>query len=575
MYISEIKEIKNYRNLSEKEVSFDKSLNFIIGENNIGKTNILELINILFGVGKFAESDFNNVLEPIRVVITIKYEEEAIGFFEDNFDVDDSNAITLIAKQDSIEERIIYYHDTPNLTKISSSIIRKLNVVYYYAQRMPSKEIDFRKTSGSGRVLNYLIQKSLSNTGIEEKDVLNRSSIDNVIADINKSIKSINSITGDSINAYLDPVMDKIICRILMLGDENGREIGSLGEGIQYAFNILLQIIDKIYNVKITRKPEEFNERLLQINGKKLFPIFLILDEPEIHQHPYRQRSLMKKIERIMNNDNEEFILLLQELFEVDGLIGQIFIATHSPNILLNDYKQFVRIYKKHASSEIDIISGQNIELDNKLVKHMLHNYLYLKEAMFSKCIIFVEGDTENGALPVFAKRKKLDLDYSGIGVVKLDGADSVIPCMQLYSEFGIKAMAIIDRDKESSYGGKENVYFTTEMDYEEDVYSSFELIDYLKCCKELEMLKGMISSIKQKCLDIDANFDANSFLEDPENAMKEINLDSKTKEDIMSSQKDKQLEKLKSSKNASKGAVLAEYVTTIPKAFDELIDLL
>ena len=57
---------------------------------------------------------------------------------------------------------------------------------------------------------------------------------------------------------------------------------------------------------------------------------------------------------------------------------------------------------------------------------------------MFSRYIIFVEGDTENGAVPVFAKRMSLDLDEKGIGVIKLDGADSVKRCMKLYEEFGI-----------------------------------------------------------------------------------------------------------------------------------------
>ena len=44
MYISEILEIANYRNLTGKTIKFNEKLNFLIGENNIGKTNILEAI---------------------------------------------------------------------------------------------------------------------------------------------------------------------------------------------------------------------------------------------------------------------------------------------------------------------------------------------------------------------------------------------------------------------------------------------------------------------------------------------------------------------------------------------------
>lgn len=34
--------------------------------------------------------------------------------------------------------------------------------------------------------------------------------------------------------------VDKLVCRLLGLGDESGRELSSLGEGVQYAFNILV-----------------------------------------------------------------------------------------------------------------------------------------------------------------------------------------------------------------------------------------------------------------------------------------------------------------------------------------------
>ena len=37
MYISEILEITNYRNLTGKRIKFNETLNFLIGENNIGK----------------------------------------------------------------------------------------------------------------------------------------------------------------------------------------------------------------------------------------------------------------------------------------------------------------------------------------------------------------------------------------------------------------------------------------------------------------------------------------------------------------------------------------------------------
>ena len=568
MYISEIVEINNYRNLTGKTITFNDTLNFLIGENNIGKTNILELINICLAIGKFAETDFMDITLPIKIKFKVKYSNEEIGYFEDNFDVDDSNSITLVAVQDSVDERINYYHDTPNQTKISMATIRTMNILYYYAQRMPSKEVDFRKTSGSGKVLNYLIQHSLEQSEIQEKDILKKTKLKNIVKNVNRQIKKINTITGDSVSAYVDTEVDKLVCRLLGLGDESGRELSSLGEGVQYAFNILLQIIEIIYNVKTTRKPEDFEERLINRDGKKLFPLFLVLDEPEVHQHPYRQRSLIRKIKALIENNNQEFLNLLKDLFDIDGLTGQIFIATHSPNILLDNYRQFIRLYKSTGTdSQLKIVSGMNVVIDDKLYKHMLHNFIYLKEAMFSKCIIFVEGDTENGAIPVFAERMGLDMDERGIGVIKLDGADSVKRCMALYKSFGIKSIALIDKDKKESYSSEPDIYFTKANDYEEDVYDNFKLTDYLKSCKELSGVEPYIPILRREGL----NFNPGQFVENPAN----IEIDDTLQMKIMLENKDRELQKLKQSKNAAKGAILAGYVTVIPPAFQKIINKL
>ena len=568
MYISEIVEINNYRNLTGKTITFNDTLNFLIGENNIGKTKILELINICLAIGKFAETDFMDITLPIKIKFKVKYSNEEIGYFEDNFDVDDSNSITLVAVQDSVDERINYYHDTPNQTKIGMATIRTMNILYYYAQRMPSKEVDFRKTSGSGKVLNYLIQHSLEQSEIQEKGILKKTKLKNIVKNVNIQIKKINTITGDSVSAYVETEVDKLVCRLLGLGDENGRELSSLGEGVQYAFNILLQIIEIIYNVKATRKPEDFEERLINRDGKKLFPLFLVLDEPEVHQHPYRQRSLIRKIKALIENNNQEFLNLLKDLFDIDGLTGQIFIATHSPNILLDNYRQFIRLYKSTGTdSQLKIVSGMNVVIDDKLYKHMLHNFIYLKEAMFSKCIIFVEGDTENGAIPVFAERMGLDMDERGIGVIKLDGADSVKRCMALYKSFGIKSIALIDKDKKESYSSEPDIYFTKANDYEEDVYDNFKLTDYLKSCKELSGVEPYIPILRREGL----NFNPGQFVENPAN----IEIDDTLQMKIMVENKDRELQKLKQSKNAAKGAVLAGYVTVIPPAFEKIINKL
>lgn len=564
MYISGINEINNYRNLTGKNIKFDKNLNFIVGENNIGKTNILELLNICLCTGKFSEIDFYNVLDPIIIRFTIEYDDDEIGFFDDYFDIENSHQITLIAKQDTIDERIVYHHVDEDGSIIKPSIIRKMNVLYYYSQRMPSREVDFRKNNGSAKVLNYLIQHSLDSLKIEEKDILKQTKLKKVIKDVNAQIENINSVTGDKINVYLDKNIDKIISRILNLGDQNEIQINELGEGIQYSFNILLQIISIIYNVQCTRKSEDFKARLIDKNGCKYFPLFLMLDEPEVHQHPYRQRNLIKKIEELMKNKNVLFVNLLNELFGIDGIVGQVFIVTHSPNILLNDYKQFIRVYYS-KNKNIEIISGSNLEIQDTLYRHLYHNFFNLKEAMFSKGIIFVEGDTEAGALPVFAQRMMYDLDEIGVGVVKLDGADGVKKFMKIYEQFGIISFAIIDRDKKERYSKIKNVYFTYGNDFEEDIYDSFLFVDYMKYNNKIGKINGFVNKLKE----FGIVFDVTEYKLNP-NGFK---IDNKLQLQLKERNKNDELKVLRKEKNAYKASILAEYVSKIPTSFTNVID--
>ena len=47
MYISEVK-ILNYRSFEQFNVSLNDGLSIIIGENNVGKSNFLEALSLIF-----------------------------------------------------------------------------------------------------------------------------------------------------------------------------------------------------------------------------------------------------------------------------------------------------------------------------------------------------------------------------------------------------------------------------------------------------------------------------------------------------------------------------------------------
>ena len=117
--------------------------------------------------------------------------------------------------------------------------------------------------------------------------------------------------------------------------------------------------------------------------------------------------------------------------------------------------------------------NGQEISIENDVEKHLLKNMPYVKEAFFSKCVILVEGDTEFGAFPVFAKNLKIDLDDYGISVIQAGGAKSIPPLIKLFEKFGVNAVGLMDCDKyDEKYEDIKNLYFTDKQDFEEEIVS-------------------------------------------------------------------------------------------------------
>lgn len=563
MYIKKIKEINNYRNLSTTQFSFAKKINFIVGENNIGKTNIMELMNKLIKVGKFEESDFTDVREQIKVIFSIRYGTSELGFFENTFDIDDERVITITAVQESVDSRIEYSH-TESESYISPKNIKMLNFIYYSSLRTPNKELSFNNNVGTGKVLRYIMKKSLEEKNIDQMDLLKQDDIVEVLTEVNGALDKLNGLSSEKIEAFLSEDNENIINRILEIGDTNKRNLSKLGDGLQYSFNIFLNILDLLVHLKTTKKEEAFENLLINnSHGKKFMPIILGLDEPEIHQHPYRQRALIKSIKGIINNKNPKFKQIIKDLFDIDGFIGQVFVTTHSPNILLNDYKQIIRLYKD--GNAVKSASGNAITFTVDEKKLLQSSFMYFKEAMFAKAVILVEGDTEYGAVPVFAERLEYNMDELSVGVFKLDGADGVKKYLKLFNGFKIDAKAILDKDKEVDYTGDAQITFTTGEDFEEDIFDNFTFDSYLEYLVEINKFSFLIGKLRNKIDD----FDRVAFLEDPTS----YEIDDDVKVELMQEMKSTELEELAKVKNAVNGALLAEYVDEVPQAFDDIIE--
>ena len=556
--------INNYRNLNEVEINFHPTINFIIGENNLGKSNLLDLLNILFNKKSFAESDFLNRDCQICINFSLELLDIEKGLFGECFDPTDQNVVNIVAIQESPDESIKFKHRESG-DHISSTTLRCTNYINYDSTGNPLSELNFSRNRGAGKFLNHIIVKYLEDSSLKDSDFLISSKIDEFLTEINQSLQKIKAFKEFSVKATIEDSRENLLEKIIFLSDSNKQPLANLGYGVRFSIMITLSILEKLLSLSQTHLDRCIVEDI--VKNEKCIPILIGLDEPEIHLHPYAQRSLIKYLGKLISNNEADFRSLLVKIFGVNRLLGQIIVVSHSPSILLNDYKQFLRFYKD-TSGDLVVKNGFNIHLDPSTEKQLQKNLPYVKEAFFSKVVILVEGDTELGALPIFSEKMEIDLNEFGISIIQAGGAESIPPLMKLFDQFGIKNVGLMDRDKQSTYPNTVGLSFTQGQDFEEDIYESFSLLDYIKYLEEEFPNERKSDCFIGKAKKINIHLDPYQSI-----YLQLENLSTNQLNQLKDLSKNQIINSLRSNKSILEGANLGKYVTEIPTVYKNLIE--
>jgi putative ATP-dependent endonuclease of OLD family len=250
--------------------------------------------------------------------------------------------------------------------------------------------------------------------------------------------------------------------------------------------------------------------------------------------HPYMQRNLIKTIDKLITNQDINFNEFIKNNLGIDVIIGQSIIVTHSPNILLNDYRQYLRLCFSNLS-QVNTVSGYEIDLDDGAKKHLYKQIQYIREAFFSRVAIIVEGDTEYGAFQEWIEKSGIDMDRNGIIVIKADGKKSINYLRELLEKFGIKSYTFADRDDNQNNNFD---FITYGKDLEEDVVN--ELFNFSE--EEEDKKRNVVYDILEEIM--------------PAEFTKE-----QRKHRIKTLDRNKTLEKLKKFKSITTGKIIGQKI--------------
>ncbi|QSO52782.1 AAA family ATPase [Alicyclobacillus curvatus] len=442
MYLREFR-IKNFRAIKEQNLEFHKGLNILVGENNAGKSTIIDALRICLSYGKQArdiyirKSDFyidrsnpGSSVPEIEFHLFFQVEkDEETGWFNDLHAVTPSGKSELqihfryyIDRRKSVERikyRVWGGHNEGQT--IDSEVWDLLLHVYLGALRDAEQNLRPSRGNRIGQLYVNLNEDRNKNRIDDDKrkelatrvtETLRRDQewsdlIHSGKDKVNEHLKQTTfrgkgqAVEIDFLPYEFRGIVDNLRMQIPVFNQENLRTDLSQQEFFELhqnglGYNNLIYTATVLGDLKnrIRLEPETY--------------IALLIEEPEAHLHPQLQN------------------LFFTYLNELNKIGFQLFITSHSPTITAKaDLGALIVLQNQDINISTLSIKNSVLSDDNK---KFLVKFLDVTKAQlfFANGVIFVEGISEALLLPIFAKlidsHGKYDLDKNGIEVINVNG---------------------------------------------------------------------------------------------------------------------------------------------------------
>lgn len=489
--------IKNFRNFSDFSIDFSEGFQTIIGENNIGKSNLYWAIRLIldrdlsYNARNLDIKDFHGFKKEVtiddHVIISIELYSEDLASFPTFHSFKTSDTTARITYLFAHKSKFIEDDDIPANIELSQ----------------------FKwQLFGSGNSLEIEDILALHSIRFSDLDGINLYYINafrNINSDLHGSTKSLLSKYCQSrtdTETELESVKTILRKSSTELNDlafipdiaENIQQKGQSIAGQYFSFPISISFlsnydIDAWSQLNLYFSPEEGNNVPIQTLGlgqKNILYLslfiaelenssnrheinILLIEEPEAHLHPQLQKILFSNLNDLKTT--------------------QVFMTSHSTHIASDcDYKN-LNILFRNVNKEVKSFAPFKDGLLSKRENLLLKRYLDAtrSEMFFASAIIYVEGVGEQFIIPSIAKEVfKINLTEHNISVIPIHSRyfDPYLKIVQ-NNNLEIPTVAIIDGDED-------------ELEDEEETTTAVEN------AKALEVANRVMVSSGTKTLEID-----------------------------------------------------------------------
>ena len=429
MYISSIT-LKNFRifDSSPTEIKFKPGLTLLVGENDSGKSAIIDALKIVLGTTdlnwyRIQGSDFYNEDITKEIAITCKFSNlsvsECAAFleylsFEKDTKYNDVPVLylnwTCKFLQNMNPPRPIkntttgVYGNGPTLVPEARELLR---VTHLKALRDAYSDMQSGRNSRLSRVIQNLSNVNEGKDEYESGDQLESLSILGILNLSNqllteyKPLKDASSQMTDILAQQMLLKGDSIVTSFGVSGANasDSRKIVSLLEKLDLTIDQDNSTIVGLPGLGTSNIMSMACELLLKRNAQESSE-FLLIEEPEAHIHAQRQLKLVRSLQKEAEETNQQIIM-----------------TTHSP-LLASVVK---------LSNLIIIKRGKAFPLDEDSTKLSTEDYLFLEKYLdatkanlfFARSVMIVEGPGEALLIPTLAKL--LNRDFTDYGVSLVD----------------------------------------------------------------------------------------------------------------------------------------------------------
>jgi putative ATP-dependent endonuclease of the OLD family len=401
--------IKNFRKIQELAVIFPPGLAVIVGENNCGKTAIIDALRLMlfssrdFDALRLNEDDFRTGTDHAPIEIACIFcdakDEDEVYFQESLVDIGDGkfdirlNARVQFNKTTRRASVKMWGGETEG-GNLSSTIYDHLTSVYLQPLRDPE--------SGLKPSRNSQVAKLLDRVTKEEE----RTQFETIAKEANERIRELDPVTGarNDINTQMLSIAGEELTQqteLIFTDPTFHRIIANLQpeiDGLPFSLNGLgyNNLIFTSATLGTLRRSPQFSFRSIMI------------EEPEAHLHPQLQVLLLKYLATVVDEDAAHDV--------------QVIASSHSP-ILASQAPIDSIVCVQENAGEVRAVSICTIEMDSQM-KKKLQRFLDATrgELFFARRILMVEGIAEALLLPVLAKIAGGDLKKSAVTLVNADG---------------------------------------------------------------------------------------------------------------------------------------------------------